>query len=74
MLKFCPKQPLSKATVISRFFIFYVVSERNNNEVWASGFYSKDKAQKRIDEGYYHKFMYDDDKNKKLIIIEYGKN
>ena len=35
---------------------------------------SKEKAQKRIYEGYYHKFMYDDDKNKKLIIIEYGKN
>ena len=54
--------------------MYKVVSECNNNEVWASGFYSKDKAQKRIDEGYFYKFMYEKDKSKKLIVIEYGKN
>ena len=54
--------------------MYKVVSECNNNEVWASGFYSKGKAQKRIDENYFHKFMYEKDKNKKLIISEYGKN
>ncbi len=26
--------------------MYKVVSECNNNEVWASGFYSKEKAQK----------------------------
>ena len=54
--------------------MYKVVSECNNNEVLASGFYSKDKAQKRIDEGYFHKFMYEKDKNKKLIVIKDGKN
>ena len=72
--KYKPNIELCKTDVISSFFMYKVVSECNNNEVWASGFYSKEKAQKRIYEGYYHKFMYDDDKNKKLIIIEYGKN
>ena len=51
--------------------MYKVVSECNNNEVWASGFHSKDKAQKRIDEGYFRKFMYEKDKSKKLIVIEY---
>ena len=50
--------------------MYRVVSECNNNEVWASGFYSKEKAQKRIDEGYFHKFMYEKDKNKKLIVVK----
>lgn len=62
---------LLKTAVISRFFMYKVVSECNNNEVWASGFYSKEKAQKKIDEGYFHRFMYEKDKSKKLIIIEY---
>lgn len=35
---------------------------------------SREKAQKRIDKGYFHNFMYEKDKSKKLIIIEYGKN
>ena len=54
--------------------MYKVVSECNNNKVWATGFYSKYKAQKRIDEGYFHKFMNEKDKIKKLIVIEYGKN
>lgn len=29
----------------------------------------KNKAQKRIDEGYYDRFMYEEDKGKKLIVI-----
>ena len=49
--------------------MYKVVSECNNNEVWASGFYSKEKNKKRIDEGYFHKHMYDEDKDKKLIVI-----
>jgi len=52
--------------------MYKVVSECNNKEVWAIGFYSKEKAQKRIDEGYFHKHMYEKDKSKKLIVIEYG--
>ena len=51
--------------------MYKVVSECNNNEVWGSVLYSKDKAKKRIDEGYFHKYMYEKDKNKKLIIKEY---
>ena len=51
--------------------MYKVVSECDNKEVWATGFSSKEKAQKRIDEGYYHNFMYECDKHKKLIVIEY---
>ena len=51
--------------------MYKVVSECNKNEVWATGFYSKDKDQKRIDEGYFHRCMYEKDKSKKLIIKEY---
>jgi hypothetical protein len=51
--------------------MYKVVSECDNKEVWATGFYSKEKAQKRIDEGYFHKSMYEKDKSKKLIVIEY---
>ena len=46
--------------------MYKVVSECNKNEVWATEFYSKEKAQQRIDEGYYHQFMYEQDKGKKL--------
>lgn len=51
--------------------MYKVVSECNNNEVWAIGFYSKDKAEKRIDEGYYYQYMYEQDKSKKLIVVSY---
>jgi len=51
--------------------MYKVVSECNKNEVWSAGLYSKDKAQKRIDEGYFHKNMHEKDKSKKLIVIEY---
>jgi len=50
--------------------MYKVVSECNNNEVWATGFYSKKKAQKRINEGYFQKFMYEKDKGKKLIVLD----
>ena len=52
---------------------YKVVTEGSQNEVWATGFkcnYGKKKAQKRIDEGYFHKHMYEADKNKKLIVME----
>lgn len=49
--------------------MYKVVSECNHLEVWASGFHSKEKAQSRIDEGYFHRHMYDVDKHKKLIVI-----
>lgn len=51
--------------------MYKVVSECNHLEVWAIGFYSKEKAQKRINEGYFHKYMYDADKHKKLIVVSY---
>lgn len=51
--------------------MYKVVSECDNNEVWATGFYSKEKAQQRIDEGYFHQFMYEQDKCKKLIVVSY---
>ena len=51
--------------------MYKVVSECDKNDVWATGFYSKEKAQKRIDEWYFHKYAYEQDKNKKLIVVPY---
>ena len=58
------------ATVTNVSGSYKVVSEECHNEVWASGFYDRQKAQNRIDEGYFHRFMYETDKHKKLIVIE----
>lgn len=49
---------------------YKVVTDGAQNEVWAIGFFSKEKAQAKIDAGYFHKFMYESDKSKKLIVIE----
>ena len=49
---------------------YKVVTENNHNEVWAIGFHSKEKAQNLIDTGYFHRYMYEQDKNKTLIIKE----
>lgn len=51
--------------------MYKVVSECNKNEVWATGFCSKEKAQKLIDERYFHRHMYEQDKSKKLIVVSY---
>lgn len=51
---------------------YKVVTEGEVNEVWGTGFYGdygKQKAQSRIDEGYFHRYMYEKDKHKKLIVI-----
>lgn len=53
--------------------MYKVVTKRSENEVWASGFFGKQgkaKAQKRINKGYFHKYMYEKDKSKSLIIVE----
>lgn len=49
--------------------MYKVISKDYPNELWAGGFYSKDKAQKRVDEGYFHRHMYEKDKHKKLIVV-----
>ena len=49
--------------------MYKIVSECNINEVWAIGYYSREKAQAKIDEGYFHKMMYPRDRHKKLIVI-----
>ena len=51
--------------------MYKVVSECDHFEVWAVGFFSKEKAQKRINEGYFHQAMYEADKHKKLIVVSY---
>lgn len=53
--------------------MYKVVTEGAENEKWATGFYGengKQKAQERIDEGYFHRYMYESDRNKKLIVVE----
>ena len=55
---------------------YQVVSEENHNEVWARGFYNnagKERAQTRVNAGYFHKFTYEKDKHKKLIVIPVSK-
>jgi|GEM_PF-4342516 len=52
---------------------YIVVTKGNESEVWGTGFYGdygKNKAQVRIDSGYFHDHMFNDDKNKELIVIE----
>jgi hypothetical protein len=52
---------------------YKVVTEGSPNEVWARGFYGdygKAKAQNKIDEGYFHQYMYEADKSKKLIVVK----
>jgi len=51
---------------------YKVITKGSPNEVWATGFYNeqgKQKAQERINEGYWHKLMYEADKSKKLIVV-----
>ena len=50
--------------------MYTVVTKGSLNEVWATGFYSTEKPQKMIDEGYFHKYMYKEDRDKVLIVIE----
>ena len=52
--------------------MYKVISECNKNEVLGTGFFSKDKAQQRINEGYFHQYMYEQDKDKKLIVVAYA--
>ncbi len=49
--------------------MYKVIIEDAPNEVWAVGFYGKEKAQNRIDTGYFHKYMYESDKHKTLIVV-----
>lgn len=47
--------------------MYKIVSKENQNELWASGFYSKEKALNAIPK--LRKYMYEKDKNKELIVI-----
>ena len=52
---------------------YKVVTESSPLEVWAIGFYGesgKQRAEEMIQEGYWHKFMYEKDKHKTLIVVE----
>jgi len=51
--------------------MYKVVTKNNHNEVWAVGFYSKEKAENLIKNGYFHHYMYEADKCKELEVIEY---
>lgn len=51
---------------------YQVVSECNQNEIWATGFYGeagKKRAENRINIGYWRKFMYEKDRHKILIVV-----
>lgn len=52
---------------------YKVVTKDNHLEVWAAGFHGesgKKRAEDRIEEGYFHQYMYDADKHKELEVIE----
>lgn len=53
---------------MNEFRKFKVVSECNHLEVWGY-FDSKERAELRIKEGYFKKFMYLKDQYKTLIVI-----
>jgi len=48
--------------------MYKIVSKVNTNEVWASGFYSKERAESQIPQ--VRKHMYAKDKLKELIVIK----
>ena len=48
---------------------YKVVTSTNHKEVWARGFSNTEKPQRLIAEGYFHKYMYESDKHKTLIVI-----
>jgi len=51
---------------------YKIVTEGLPNEVWAKGFYGdigKEKAQNKINDNYFHRYMYEEDKHKKLIVV-----
>jgi len=50
--------------------MYKVVTKGSINEVWATGFYNTEKPQKMIDEGYFHKVMYKEGREKVLIVVE----
>ena len=50
---------------------YAVVTSDNHDEVWASGFYGdtgRERAQRLVDEGYWHRLMYQRDRHKTLIV------
>ena len=49
--------------------MYQVVTSDNHNEVWAIGDY-KPSLERKLEGKYWHKFMYEKDKHKTLIIIE----
>lgn len=48
---------------------FAVVTETATTEIWAVS-HSRENMQQKIDVGYFHRYMYPQDKHKKLIIID----
>lgn len=51
---------------------YQVITKDNPLEVWASGFYGdsgKQKAERMIAVGYWHRVMYEKDKHKELTVV-----
>lgn len=49
--------------------MYKVVTKGSENEVWAVGFYSEEKAQKYIDSGEAYRHLYEADKSKTFIVV-----
>jgi hypothetical protein len=50
--------------------MFKVVTEGREHEVWASGFADREKPERMLAEGYWHRHMYPEDKHKVLVVVE----
>lgn len=51
---------------------YKVVTQGDELCVWAAGFHGdegKEKAERMISQGYWHRYMYDKDKHKTLIVV-----
>ena len=56
---------------------YKVITQGAPLEVWASGFADRAKAQRMVDEGYWHRYMYLKDRHKVLVVVEevpHGRN
>lgn len=49
--------------------MYKVVTKGAELEVWGRGFYSKERAEAKVKSGYFHRYMYQKDKHKTLIVV-----
>jgi hypothetical protein len=61
---------LNVVTTRSNNMEYHVITKGNPLEVWAMGFYDRERAESKVREGYWHQYMYEKDKHKELEVVE----